>query len=661
MNRSTKVLFYLLTYFLFAQTIQADTISFTPFAWYKAGVQTDIPQFNSVINFIQVGGKADGITDQSTLLNHLIRQVEPGTCIFFPKGTYLFKQKILIDRDSLILRGEGPATQFIFEQTTSTPLIHIKGIKESVSYLLNEQVHLQQTYLISKEANHFNPGDWIYLHDIDTGLVNNSWAENKTGQILSIQHLSGDTLYLNEEVRRVYPFNQEPQITKLFPVKFVGIEEISIVREDNSSAQVPHILFENGVNCWVLGIESYLSIFAHISIESSTHVSIKNNYLHHAFEYGGGGKGYGIVLQFGTGDCLIENNIFKHLRHSILLQAGANGNVVSYNFSTEPYWDEPGLPSNSAGDMVLHGNYPYSNLFEGNFLQNLVIDESHGMNGPHNTFFRNAIQGYGFFMIDTLVNFTQIIGNDITQTDFPFGNFIVNERTNYVQANRVKSNFSTDSLVTLSLYLCQKPLWWNALNWPDIGIPFEFAEASIPAKKRFDENQYLFYTPEKIKPQNPYTLHTWYEDQDGDGYGNPEKTISACIQPEKYVQDHSDCNDENANIHPNAIEIPQDGIDQNCDGSDLIVSVLKSSENAAINLYPNPNTGHFNLSISQIPKGHYNLIISDVTGRIITRNELFVTSSYTSIPLTIEQSGSYFIQLKDSDLSLQNQVYILKP
>ncbi len=41
-------------------------------------------------------------------------------------------------------------------------------------------------------------------------------------------------------------------------------------------------------------------------------------------------EAYGTMLHFTTGECLIENNIFEHLRHSTIVQAGANGNVFGY-------------------------------------------------------------------------------------------------------------------------------------------------------------------------------------------------------------------------------------------------------------------------------------------------------------------------------------------
>ncbi len=58
---------------------------------------------------------------------------------------------------------------------------------------------------------------------------------------------------------------------------------------------------------------------------------------------------------------------------------------------------------------------------------------------------------------------------------------------------------------------------------------------------------------------------TWYRDGDGDGYGAPTLTHSACDAPNGYVEEGSDCDDLLDDIYPGAEERCDDA-DQDCDG-----------------------------------------------------------------------------------------------
>jgi MYXO-CTERM domain-containing protein len=61
---------------------------------------------------------------------------------------------------------------------------------------------------------------------------------------------------------------------------------------------------------------------------------------------------------------------------------------------------------------------------------------------------------------------------------------------------------------------------------------------------------------------------TWYADADDDSYGDPSVSESDCEQPSGFVEDDTDCDDTDPTVYPGADDIEDDGIDQDCDGSD---------------------------------------------------------------------------------------------
>lgn len=63
--------------------------------------------------------------------------------------------------------------------------------------------------------------------------------------------------------------------------------------------------------------------------------------------------------------------------------------------------------------------------------------------------------------------------------------------------------------------------------------------------------------------EEPLADLNWYEDSDGDGYGNPDVFVSGCIGPDGYVLTGGDCNDGNGIVHPGSLV---DMVDADCDG-----------------------------------------------------------------------------------------------
>ncbi len=58
---------------------------------------------------------------------------------------------------------------------------------------------------------------------------------------------------------------------------------------------------------------------------------------------------------------------------------------------------------------------------------------------------------------------------------------------------------------------------------------------------------------------------TYYQDLDGDGFGDAGMSMVDCEQPDGYVENDEDCDDTDEAINPDAVEI-LDGVDNDCDG-----------------------------------------------------------------------------------------------
>ena len=65
--------------------------------------------------------------------------------------------------------------------------------------------------------------------------------------------------------------------------------------------------------------------------------------------------------------------------------------------------------------------------------------------------------------------------------------------------------------------------------------------------------------------EEPVDGDTWYADDDGDGYGDPDDSTVSCDAPSGYIADGSDCDDADSSAAPSETEVCDDA-DNDCDG-----------------------------------------------------------------------------------------------
>jgi hypothetical protein len=485
--------FLFLPFFSYPQTFQPERVT----TWENAGLTTELQSPTNQVLITDFGADNTGISNSNSAYTNAIASLngEAGT-IYFPQGEYLFTSALSVP-DSVFLKGESPDTELKFDLGGTGNLIVMNGsvYPTQLSLAVNAVKGSFQVQLT--DASSLLPGDVVRLYQFDEDYMFSTWAYGTLGQIVEITQVSGNTLTLANPLNHNYPLVRNPYLKKLAPRVAAGIECLKLKRLDSSVGQTSNIYIGNAFNCVIRNIESENCNFSHLEINSSSHIQVEGSYFHHAFAYGGGGQGYGVVNQVASSFCLIQNNIFNHLRHSMLIQSGANGNVFGYNYSYDPYWENGFLPNNSAGDAVLHGNYTYMNLFEGNTVQHMVIDASHGSNGSHNAFFRNRGELYGFFSDNgTPTDSMSVVGNVITNSGFPLGLFMLNGVGHYSYGNNHSGTVTpsgTSSLSTNTLYLNENdlPAFLSQETLPMVGYPLAMNQKLLPAESRFITEDYV--------------------------------------------------------------------------------------------------------------------------------------------------------------------------
>lgn len=149
---------------------------------------------------------------------------------------------------------------------------------------------------------------------------------------------------------------------------------------------------------------------------------------------------------------------------------------------------------------------------------------------------------------------------------------------------------------------------------------------------------------------------SFYEDLDGDGYGDPDSTIEDCSDspPLGYVANGLDCNDMDNQVNPDATDSEGNGIDENCDGIDGDLLSIDDFDINTITIVTNPFCEHIVFSVPSVLVGsELNISIYDLGGRIV------FSHSYSNIESEIRINGldelsksQYFMEISNVDIGL---------
>jgi len=481
---------------LLTTTLQAQVPDSLRFDWNKSGLS---PAFSAPTTEIDVTTLGvipdDGLPDHAALNTALANLPVGGAVLKFPAGNYQFGAAINMPSNCIIRGAGADSTRFVFNLNGAVNNnFNFYGTGSSTWWSLNGPfTRGTSVFALQGASAFFQPGDYIEIRQQNGSWDTNpaSWAAYAVGHVSRVDSCSADSVYLTEGIRIDLSATLNPEIREIYPVRNSGLECFRMTRTDSTTASVNFgVYYYIASDCYIRGVESFKSICSHVIAEISSHIDISGNYFHESYLYDGSStRGYGVTLGVHSVLCRVENNVFRKLRHAMMVKQGANGNVFGYNHSLQPFRSE--FPTDFGGDISVHGHYPFANLFEGNNCKNAAIDQAWGPNGPYNTLFRNRIELYGLTISSGSVqsNKQTLVGNDITSTAVFQGMYSLNGSDHLQWGNRVQGTVTpagTGSLSDSSLYLETTPTFWTgSLPWPSIGIPYTAQANLTPASVRY--------------------------------------------------------------------------------------------------------------------------------------------------------------------------------
>lgn len=148
------------------------------------------------------------------------------------------------------------------------------------------------------------------------------------------------------------------------------------------------------------------------------------------------------------------------------------------------------------------------------------------------------------------------------------------------------------------------------------------------------------------------TQYTYYLDNDQDGFGDVNHPKDTCITipPINYVDNAEDCNDSDENSYPGSEDIPDNGVDENCDGIDLFIAhkIFPSIVEETVTI-------HYNNNFSDV-----SLLIFNNLGQLVYEEKTAFNQNYEVVNLSHLHPGIYYISLTDQEkkITLINNTFL---
>jgi hypothetical protein len=337
-------------------------------------------------------------------INFALGTCGDGQTVLLDSGVYTIKGTIHIP-SNVTLRGAG-AKQTILQAVGKAGGDVISMGSGAVQYdprgiLSGSEAGSREIELT--DASGIKPGMQLVIAEVNDpkfvtsagsgGICNwcdGGWTDTgriARGQIVDVAGVSGNKVSIAPALYSAYkhspgavPFEMSAQ--------HAGVEDLQVYA--TNSGYGANFGMHRCAYCWIKGVESNYADGDHVQIYWGYHDEVRDSYFSNAYLHRPGTHDSDIQVGFKTTATLIENNIIERTHAAIMLEWGAAGNVVAYNYTTGEF--DSGALNLDIGGIIFHGAHPQFNLLEGNVVTKIEEDPVWG-SSSHTTVFRNWIVG----------------------------------------------------------------------------------------------------------------------------------------------------------------------------------------------------------------------------------------------------------------------------
>jgi hypothetical protein len=396
--------------------------------WSTAGITGGIPSgtWTQSGSTILASTYGNGTTDATAGIQSALNSCGTNHYVLLGAGTFLIDGNLSIP-SYCVLRGMGANQTILNSMATMEPPVNMgSGGPNCGTYTtycsypatvsITGGYQAGSTSLTVSSASGIAVGMYLLIDQVNDGtFVTNYGAEGSCsycdssqtpngtrvqGQIAEVESVNGTTLGISPPLYVTY--SNQPEVIPFSANKYSGLENLQIYANNSHTSgayDASNITINGCAYCWVSGVEGNYTDGDHVRLYADFHNEVVNSYFSNAYLHAPGAYDSDIVLATKTTGSLIQNNILERLHCSTMLEFGAAGNVIAYNYWFGAFDSSGYSPGSSIGslgwlmiDTSTHGGHPQFNLWEGNVGGDLDPDSIWG-SSANNTSFRNWLQG----------------------------------------------------------------------------------------------------------------------------------------------------------------------------------------------------------------------------------------------------------------------------